>query len=95
MKHVNFSYVISVTQAMPAKSYAFQVRIVDTVTLNGNFFFTLGASNVSISLPSTESNILKLAVDGSMKNYSRITWNYGSGTLVRPFSLQVRWYIKF
>ena len=94
MKHVNFSYVISVTQAMPAKSYAFQVRIVDSTTQNGNFFFTIGASNVSISMPSGK-DILKLAVDGTMNNYSRITWNYGSGTLVRPFSLRVRWYIKF
>lgn len=85
---------ISVTQAMPAKAYAFQVRVVNSTTQNGNFFFTGGASNVSISMP-YGTKVLKLAVNGSMDNYSRITWNYGSGTLVRPFSLQVRWYIKF
>lgn len=80
---------------MPAKSYAFRVRVVNSTTQNGNFFFTGGASNVSISMPSDGTKVLRLAVDGSVENYSRITWNYGSGTLVRPFSLQVRWYIKF
>lgn len=79
---------------MPAKSYTAQVRSVNTVTQNGNFFFAPGMSNVSISLPFQE-NMLRIAVDGSVSNYSRITWSYGSGTLVRPFSLQVRWYIKF
>lgn len=79
---------------MPAKSYAVSVRSVNTVTQNGNFFFAPGISNVSISMPFHE-NMLRIAVDGSVDNYSRITWTYGSGSLVRPFSLQVRWYIKF
>ena len=91
---MNLLLSISVAQAVPAKSYAFQVRVVNSTTQNGNFFFTGGASNVSISMP-YGTKVLKLAVNGSVDNYSRITWNYGSGTLVRPFSLQVRWYIKF
>lgn len=79
---------------MPAKSYTAQVRSVNTVTQNGNFFFAPGMSNVSISLPFHE-NMLRIAVDGSVSNYSRITWSYGSGTLVRPLSKSCKFFIRY
>ena len=79
---------------MPAKAYAFQIRTVDSVTDNGNFFFRGDSSNVSISMPPGKS-VLKLAVNGGVDKYSRITWNYGSGTLVRPISNSCKFFIRY